>query len=178
MRELDDALGLSDVAAVVLCGSRRDMNTLHRLDGLFRQSVFGRVAEYEDVNDATLLSLYPVMCQVICGRAVDAQAASATQMGRFETKTLAMPKNREALANMNGQWIDRFHDRKGAPKYIVLEHRQLGQPDPWRLGRCRMEWASRLYLLPPDLFVQTVSPNYSVRPDGAFHQWRKDPPRE
>jgi hypothetical protein len=41
-------------------------------------------------------------------------------MGRFETETLALPENREALAALNGQWIDRFHDRKGL-KYIVLE---------------------------------------------------------
>ena len=34
-------------------------------------------------------------------------------MGRFETETLALPQNREALADLNGQWIDRFHDRNG-----------------------------------------------------------------
>jgi Transposase DDE domain group 1 len=52
--------------------------------------------------------------------AVDAQAASASQMGRFETETLALSENREALADLNGQWIDRFHDRNGL-KYIVLD---------------------------------------------------------
>jgi len=60
------------------------------------------------------------MRQVVGGRAVDAQAASASQMGRFETETLASPANREALADLNGQWIDRFHDRNGL-KYIVLD---------------------------------------------------------
>ena len=60
------------------------------------------------------------MRQVVGGRAVDAQAASASQMGRFETETLAMPENRAALADLNGQWIDRFHDRKGL-RYIVLD---------------------------------------------------------
>ncbi len=90
------------------------------LDGLFRQSVFGRLAGYEDVNDADRLALDPVMRQVVGGRAVDAQAASATQMGRFETETLALAENRAALADLNGQWIDRFHDRNGL-KYIVLD---------------------------------------------------------
>jgi hypothetical protein len=60
------------------------------------------------------------MRQVVGGRAVDAQAASASQMGRFETETLALDENREALADLNGQWIDRFHDRNGL-KYIVLD---------------------------------------------------------
>ena len=119
-RELDDALGLSDLASGALSDSRRGKNTTHRLDGLFRQSVYGRLAGYEDVNDADRLALDPVMRQVVGGRAVDAQAASASQMGRFETETLAMPENRAALADLSGQWIDRFHDRKGL-KYIVLD---------------------------------------------------------
>jgi hypothetical protein len=120
MRELDDALGLSDLAAAALRDTRHGKNTVHRLDGLFRQSVFGRLAGYEDVNDADRLALDPVMRQVVGGHAVDAQAASASQMGRFETETLALPENRAALADLNGQWIDRFHDRNGL-KYIVLD---------------------------------------------------------
>ena len=59
MRELDDALGLSDLAATALRDTRRGKNTVHRLDGLFRQSVFGRLAGYEDVNDADRLALDP-----------------------------------------------------------------------------------------------------------------------
>lgn len=41
------------------------------------------------------------------------QSPSASQMGRFETETLALTKNRAALADLNGQWFDRFQDRKG-----------------------------------------------------------------
>ena len=41
-------------------------------------------------------------------------------MGRFETETLTLAGNRKALADLNGQWIDRFHDRNGL-KYIVLD---------------------------------------------------------
>jgi len=44
----------------------------------------------------------------------------ALQMGRFETGTLALPENREAMADLNGQWINRFHDCNGL-KYIVLD---------------------------------------------------------
>ncbi len=120
MRELDDALGLSDLASRALSDSRKGKNTTHRFDGLFRQSVYGRLAGYEDVNDADRLALDPVMRQIVGGRAVDGQAASATQMGRFETETLARPENRVALADLSGQWIDRFHERKGL-KYIVLD---------------------------------------------------------
>jgi hypothetical protein len=120
MRELDDALGLSNLASVALCDSRTGQNTTHRLDGQFRQSVYGRLAGYEDVNDADRLAQDLVMRQVVGGRAVDAQAASASQMGRFETGTLASPANREALAYLSGQWIDRLYDPNGL-KYIVLD---------------------------------------------------------
>ena len=65
MRELDDALGLSDLGSVALRDTCRGKNTVHRLDGLFRQSAYGRLAGYEDVNDADRLALDPVMRQVV-----------------------------------------------------------------------------------------------------------------
>ncbi len=72
------------------------------------------------MNDADRLARDPVMRQVVGGRAVDANAASASQMGRFETEVLATPDNRTALADMSGQWIDRFHERKPL-KWITLD---------------------------------------------------------
>ena len=120
MRDLDDALGLSGLASAALRETHRGKNTVHRLDGLFWQSVYGRLAGYEDVNDADRLALDPVTRQVVGCRAVDAQAASASQMGRFETETLAQAENRGALADLSGQWIDRFHDRNGL-KFIVVD---------------------------------------------------------
>ena len=55
-RELDDALGLTDLAGAALSECRRGRNTRHMLTGLFRQSVCGRLAGYEDVNDAERLA--------------------------------------------------------------------------------------------------------------------------
>ncbi len=54
-RELDDALGLTDLAGAALSECRLGKNTRHLLTGLLRQSVFGRLAGYEDVNDADRL---------------------------------------------------------------------------------------------------------------------------
>jgi hypothetical protein len=82
---------LSDLASAALYDSRWGKNTVYLYDGLFRQSVYGRLAGYEDFNDADRLALDPAMRQVVGGRAVDAQAASASQMGLFETETLPMP---------------------------------------------------------------------------------------
>jgi hypothetical protein len=111
---------LSELAGSVLRDTRTGHNRLHSLVGLLRQSVFGRLAGYEDVNDADRLALDPVMRQIVGGRAVDAQAASASQMGRFETEVLALSDNRAALADLSGQWIDAVHERKGL-KYITLD---------------------------------------------------------
>jgi Transposase DDE domain group 1 len=51
-RELDDALGLTEMAGETLADARTGRNGRHALVGLLRQSVFGRLAGYEDVNDA------------------------------------------------------------------------------------------------------------------------------
>lgn len=120
VRELDDALGLSDLASGALQDSRTGANRVHQMAGLFRQAVYGRLAGYEDVNDAERLAHDPVMRQVVGHRAVDSQAASTSQMSRFETEGLATAANRAALADLSGQWIDRFLDRTGV-KYIVLD---------------------------------------------------------
>ncbi len=59
-RELDDVVGLSEIAGGVLTDTRRGKNGRHGLVEQFRQSVFGRLGGYDDVNDADRLSLDPV----------------------------------------------------------------------------------------------------------------------
>jgi len=119
-RELDDAVGLSEIAGDVLTDSRRGKNGRHDLGGQFRQSVFGRLGGYDDVNDADRLSLDPVMRWIVGGHAVTKHAASTSQMGRFETEVLATEENLAALAYLSGAWIDRVHDRH-PPTEIILD---------------------------------------------------------
>ena len=119
-RELDDAVGLSEIAGDVLTDTRRGKNGRHGLVGQFRHSVFGRLGGYDDVNDADRLSLDPVMRWIVGGKAVERQAASSSQMGRFETELLATDAHIEALADINGVWIDKVHDRH-PPTEIILD---------------------------------------------------------
>ena len=119
-RELDDALDLTDTGADTLADARTGKNGRHRLAGLLRQSVFGRLAGYEDVNDADRLYRDPAMRWVVGDRAITGSAASASQMGRFETRWLTRPENLAALADLSGRWIDKVHQRK-PPKVIVLD---------------------------------------------------------
>ena len=119
-RELDDALGLTELGGEFLSETRRGRNTRHLLVGLLRQSVFGRLAGYEDVNDAERLSQDPVMRVIVDRKGLERSAASTSQMGRFETEWLATDDNLAALTELSGVWIDRVHERK-PPKMIILD---------------------------------------------------------
>ena len=119
-RELDDALGLTEMAEGVFQDSRTGKNGWHGMTGRFRQSVFGRLGGYDDVNDADRLGRDPAMRWIVGGKAIERQAASTSQMGRFETELLATDENVEALVDMNGVWIDKVHDRH-PPKMIILD---------------------------------------------------------
>jgi len=59
VRELDERLGLGELIAQHLTGSRRGKNTQLPLTDLFRQSVYSRIAGYEDLNDAERLAQDP-----------------------------------------------------------------------------------------------------------------------
>ena len=52
VRELDERLGFSELIAQHLTDPRRGKNTQLPLADLLRQSVYSRLAGYEDVNDA------------------------------------------------------------------------------------------------------------------------------
>ena len=99
---------------------RRGKNTRHVLTGLLRQSVFGRLAGYEDVNDADRLAHDPAMRAVVDRGGLDRAAASTSQMGRFETEWLTRDANLRALVDLSGAWIDRVYERK-AQTTIVLD---------------------------------------------------------
>ena len=119
-RELDDVLGLSDVAGDVFRGSRTGKNGKHGMTGESLETLFGRLGGYEDVNDAERLGRDPAMLWIVSGKAVERQAASTSQLERFETELLASDANVEVLTDMNRMWIDRVHDRRPS-KMIVLD---------------------------------------------------------
>jgi hypothetical protein len=119
-RELDDALGLTGLAGHALADTRTGHNGRHTLTAQLRQAIFGRLAGYEDVNDADRLAHDPAMRWVVGGRAVTETAASASQMGRFETEVLTQTANLSALADLSGRWIDAVHARRPV-KAVMLD---------------------------------------------------------
>jgi hypothetical protein len=72
---------------------------------LLRQSIYSRLAGYEDVNDAQRLCLDPALRIVVGGRAKDSQAASTSEMARFETETLSTTDNLLYLIDLSGQLV-------------------------------------------------------------------------
>ena len=104
----------------MLADSRTGKNGWHGLVGLLRQSVYGRLAGYEDVNDADRLGHDPAMRWIVGGKAIERGGASTSQMGRFETELLSTNDNLATLANLSGAWIDAVHGRKPL-KAIVLD---------------------------------------------------------
>src|ERR1700756_904974 len=99
-RELDDALALTASGGERLAEARTGRNRRHLLVGLLRQSVFGRLAGYEDVNDAGRLCHDPAMRWVVGGGAPMGRAASASQMGRLETEWLGQRPEFSSLAGV------------------------------------------------------------------------------
>ena len=120
-RELDEALGLTEMGADLLTDSRLGTNKQHLLVPLLRQSIYSRLAGYEDVNDAERLAVDPAMRHVVGGRAAQAdnEAASMSVVGRFETEILSQRCNLTALMNLSGQWIDKAHQHQPLRELIL-----------------------------------------------------------
>ena len=106
-RDLDEALALFDSVPSVFHDSRTGRNIQHDLASLLRQSVYSRLAGYEDVNDADRLSVDPTMRRITGQKIDEKNAASTNTMGRFETQMLSAKGNLQTLSEVNGQWVER-----------------------------------------------------------------------
>ena len=120
-RELDEVLSLTEMGAEVLTDLRLGTNKQHGLVPMLRQSIYSRLAGYEDVNDAERLAVDPAMRHVVGGRAAQAdnEAASMSVVGRFETEILSQRCNLTALMNLSGQWIDKAHQHQPLRELIL-----------------------------------------------------------
>jgi len=119
VRELDEMMGLTDMAADLIIEGRTGKNIRHQIPGLLRQSVYARLAGYEDVNDQESLSRDPAMRAVVGKRTLDGAAASPGTVSRFETEILAHDENIETLANLNSAWVSKAVSFSKAKKIIL-----------------------------------------------------------
>jgi hypothetical protein len=105
-RELDGVLELTQMAPVYLQDTRGGRNVQHEMVPLLRQSVYSRLAGYEDTNDAIRLARDPAMQAVVGRRALEKQAASTNTLSRFETEVLVTEDNLRGLGQLNAEWVD------------------------------------------------------------------------
>jgi hypothetical protein len=105
VRELDERLGFGDLVARHLRDSRRGKNTRLPLADLLRQSVYSRIAGYEDVNDAERLSQDPAFRLIGSEKTWDRGVALTSRLQTFETEMLAEEENFGSLARINRELI-------------------------------------------------------------------------
>jgi hypothetical protein len=105
VRELDERLGFGDLMARHLTDSRRGKNTQLPLADLLRQSVYSRLAGYEDMNDAERLSQDPTFRLIGSEKIWERGAALTSRLQTFETEMLAEEGNFAGLARLNRELI-------------------------------------------------------------------------
>lgn len=120
VRELDGVLSLTGMAGVMIQDGRTGRNISHELAGLLRQSVYARLAGYEDVNDHERLFRDPAMRAVIGKKALGRNATSSQTVSRFKTEILTREENLEALANINHAWVSKAM-RATCTKKVILD---------------------------------------------------------
>ena len=155
-RELDDALGLTETANECLQESRGGRNVQHRLVGLLRQSVYSRLAGYEDTNDAERLAQDPTM-RVVVGRrgGPERPAASTNTMSRFETEVLTQDRQCRRVGPSERYVGGPGDDAHSAPAGD-LGHGQFGESGTWRTGGSVVQRTLWEHVLSPFVRVQPV----------------------
>ena len=104
VRELDERLGFGKLVEQHLTDPRANNARLSFAD-LLRQSVYSRLAGYEDVNDAEQLSRYPTFRLIDSEKIWDRGAALPSRLQTFETELLAEEENFAGLARVNRELI-------------------------------------------------------------------------
>src|ERR1700694_475844 len=135
VRELDERLRLSELVARHLSDSRRGKNIQLPLSDLLRQSIYSRLAGYEDVNDAERLSQDPTFRLIGSRKIWERGAALTSRLQSFETEVLTPEENLAGLAALNRELIARVEDIT-SPCRVVLDMDSSAPGEAWerRMG--------------------------------------------
>src|SRR5215471_13730207 len=119
VRELDEQLRFGDLVAEHLSDARRGKNTQLPLVDLFRQSIYSRVAGYEDVNDAERLSQDPAFRLIGSEKVWDRGVALTSRLQTFETEMLAEEENFAGLAHINRELISKVEALDSTQRVVL-----------------------------------------------------------
>jgi len=120
VRELDERLGFGELIEQHLTDSRRGKNTQFPFADLLRQSIYNRVAGYEDLNDAERLSQDPTFRLIGSEKIWDRGAALTSRLQSFETDLLAQDENVAGLATINRELLAKAETLE-SPRRVVLD---------------------------------------------------------
>src|SRR5216684_962292 len=120
VREVDERLRLSELVDRHLSDSRRGKNIQLPLSDLLRQSIYSRLAGYEDVNDAQRLSQDPTFRLIGSRKIWERGAALTSRLQSFETEVLTQADNLAGLAALNRELVARA-EAIDSPRRIVLD---------------------------------------------------------
>jgi hypothetical protein len=104
-RELDERLGLSALIERHLSDPRTGRNFQFPLADLVRQSIYSRLAGYEDTNDAERLAQDPTFRMLASRERRETSVALASTLHWFETDVLAGEQNYHGLTRLNADLI-------------------------------------------------------------------------
>jgi hypothetical protein len=107
VRELDERLGLSQLISNNLTDARRGRNAQLPLPDMLRQSIYSRLAGYEDLNDAERLSQDPTFRLIGSEKIRDRGAALPSGLHWFETQVLTQAANLSGRTAMSREMIAR-----------------------------------------------------------------------
>ncbi len=107
-RELDERLGLSALIEQHLTDPRTGCNRQFPLSDLFRQSLYSRLAGYEDINDAERLAEDPAFRMLASRERRETSVALTSTLHWFETELLADERNYRGLSRVNTELVQ--HD--------------------------------------------------------------------
>ena len=119
VRELDERLGLAGLIAAHLRDSRHGLNTQFRLPDLLRQSVYSRLAGYEDLNDAQRLSTDPTFRLIGSPTRWDRSAALTSTLHWFETELLTREENLVGLMAVNRDLVGQAETFAHADRVVL-----------------------------------------------------------
>ena len=106
-RELDARLGLSALIERHLTDPRTGRNAQCSLADLLRQSIYSRVAGYEDTNDAERLAEDPTFRMLASPERRETSVALTSTLHSFETDVLAEERNYQGLVRLNTELVQR-----------------------------------------------------------------------
>ena len=118
VRELDERLGFSDLIAQHITDPR-GKNTQFPLADLIRQSIYRRLAGYEDINDAERLSQDPTFRLIGSEKIWERGAALTSRVHSFETELLTQDENLAGLAAINRELLARVEAMESAQRVVL-----------------------------------------------------------